>query len=115
MRSVSVTVGMPAYRLPTCPTSPQMPQELATIPQTTSYDQPYGGGGNGSRSLIVTQLQHARSRLVLLQTAYTDAYPDVIAAKHEVAQLEAQLNGAKGEAGGGVRRAQMPRPDLPRF
>lgn len=83
-------------------------KELATIPQTTSYDQPYGGGGNGSRSLIVTQLQHARSRLVLLQTAYTDAYPDVIAAKHEVAQLEAQLNGAKGEAGGGVRRAQMP-------
>jgi polysaccharide chain length determinant protein (PEP-CTERM system associated) len=65
-------------------------RELAVIPKMLSIDQAPQVivGTSGQADTPLKQLQDARKRLDVLLTQYTDAYPDVIATRREIAQLE---------------------------
>jgi polysaccharide chain length determinant protein (PEP-CTERM system associated) len=67
-------------------------KELAAVPAMLSIDQApqiiVGTGGQPDTPL--KRLQDARKRLALLRAQYTDAYPDVVSTRREIAQLEAE-------------------------
>jgi polysaccharide chain length determinant protein (PEP-CTERM system associated) len=74
--------------------------ELGELPQSATV----GGGtviaGTGP---IAVQLADARSRLSQLRTQFTENYPDVVALKSQIADLESRLSSDKGgtATGGG--------------
>ena len=80
-------------------------KELAAIPPMLSVErapQVVVDGSPGADS-PAERLSKARKRLDTLQLQYTDAYPDVIAARREIAQLEAE---AKHSGGSGSVRSR---------
>ncbi|HEV2098795.1 MAG TPA: XrtA system polysaccharide chain length determinant [Stellaceae bacterium] len=79
-------------------------KELAAIPPTLSVErapQVIVDASQGSDS-PTARLSKARKRLDALRLQYTDEFPDVIAARREIAQLEAE---AKSSAGSGSVRS----------
>jgi len=90
-------------------------KEAAGVPATLSLDQAasiiiHNGGPSGSQ--IQLQLDEAKRKLTDLQSRYTDDFPDVVAAKRDVASLEAQVKAsATGAAGDdGPRKSSVPNP-----
>jgi polysaccharide chain length determinant protein (PEP-CTERM system associated) len=70
----------------------EMAKELAATPATLSFSQAAAVVvNNGNSGDPRFQLTAAKSKLADLQSRYTDDYPDVVAAKRDVANLEKQI------------------------
>jgi polysaccharide chain length determinant protein (PEP-CTERM system associated) len=78
-----------------------MARELATTPQVLSTE---GGAGEGGGAL-----RAAENRLRQLQQVYTDQYPEVITAKHEVEVLK-RAAGSSDSSGGEPGDRAAPNP-----
>jgi polysaccharide chain length determinant protein (PEP-CTERM system associated) len=89
-------------------------KELAAVPAMLSVDQAPQiiVGAFGQPDTLEKRLQDARKRLDLLLTQYTDAYPDVVATRREIAQLEADAKdpSARNRADGVDAKSQIPNP-----
>jgi polysaccharide chain length determinant protein (PEP-CTERM system associated) len=88
-------------------------KELATVPATLSLSQAPQVVVNalGKPNSLAERLEKAKSDLESLRLQYTDQYPDVIAARQKLADLEAEAK--KGGGSGsilGAGKSQLPNP-----
>jgi polysaccharide chain length determinant protein (PEP-CTERM system associated) len=89
--------------------------QLSGMPKTTMIDAPGAlnvngvqvGGGAGQGSALM-RLGQAKQSLVELQSKYTDDFPDIVATKHLIAQLENELRSSPSANEGGS--ASIPNP-----
>src|SRR5262249_27776332 len=80
-------------------------QQLATVPAMLSVDrgpQVIVDASQGAAAAPKT-LEQARRQLATLRLKYTDEYPDVIAARRQVAELEAEARRPAPESGPGAK------------
>ena len=71
--------------------------QLTSIPQTVASDQLptlSGNGFSGGSSSPMAMLEQDEQKLLEMHSKYTDNYPDVIALKQEIAQLEKEVTQA---------------------
>ncbi len=85
-------------------------KELATVPPMLSVDRAPQVVVNGGRMLSPDEqrLEQMRNNLDTLRLKYTDQHPDVVAAREEIKQLEAEVKHSGSEAAGGVSKTQIP-------
>ena len=86
--------------------------QLASIPQTVASDQlpslaDHGNGGSGS---AMARLQQAEQNLIDLRSKYTENYPDIIATKQIIAQLEKEVSAASTKGPSMAPAAGVPNP-----
>ncbi len=84
-------------------------KELASVPPMLSVDRAPQVVINGGRALRPDEqrLEQMRNNLDTLRLKYTDQHPDVIAAREEIKQIEAELKHS-GPEGAGVNKTQIP-------
>jgi polysaccharide chain length determinant protein (PEP-CTERM system associated) len=90
-------------------------KDMASVPPTLSLDQAAQVIIHNGNSASPTQLQldEAKRKLSDLQSRYTDDFPDVVAAKRDVATLEAQLktdSANKDSGDGDTHKSTVPNP-----
>lgn len=85
-------------------------KELATVPPMLSVDRAPQVVFNGGRTVSPDEqrLEQMRNNLDTLRLKYTDQHPDVIAAREEIKQLEAEVKHSGSDAAGGVSKTQIP-------
>ena len=76
--------------------------ELGQLPQSTTLS---GGQAVTVAGPLAQQLADDRAKLAQLETQFTDKYPDVVALKSQIADLENRLNGER--AGGGTTGSRI--------
>jgi polysaccharide chain length determinant protein (PEP-CTERM system associated) len=86
----------------------ELQKELAAVPPMLSLDQAPQVIVNAVSvpDSITKRLQDAQKHLDSLRTQYTDAYPDVIAARREIARLEAEVKNPTGQGAAGAVAAK---------
>ncbi len=89
-------------------------KDAATVPATLSLDQAaqviiHNGNSESSKQI---QLDEAKRKLSDLQSRYTDDFPDVVAAKRDIASLQASIKAdvAGPGAGDDSRKSTVPNP-----
>jgi polysaccharide chain length determinant protein (PEP-CTERM system associated) len=86
-------------------TRDSLQKQLAGVPPMLSVDrgpQVFVDASQGSAASAPKNVEQARQNLALLRLKYTEQHPDVVAARRQVAQLEAD---ARNPTGGGADRA----------
>ena len=86
-------------------TRDSLQKQLASVPPMLSVDrgpQVFVDASQGNAASAPKNLEQARQNLALLRLKYTEEHPDVIAARRQVAQLEAD---ARNPTGSGAERA----------
>jgi polysaccharide chain length determinant protein (PEP-CTERM system associated) len=83
-------------------------QQIASVPAMLTVDRAPQVVVTGHLSPDETRLQQLKSNLDTLRLKYTDQHPDVIAARKEIAQLEAEMKHSGGAAGVGNGKSQVP-------
>lgn len=85
-------------------------KELATVPPMLSVDRAPQVVVNGGRTISPDEqrLEQMRNNLDTLRLKYTDQHPDVIAAREEIKQLEAEVKHSGSDAAGGISKTQIP-------
>lgn len=93
--------------------------QLASIPKIIYIDGPgplvlSSSSGNtptaGRGGSLFQQLAEAKQELIDLRSKYTDDYPDVIAVKRRVAQLQAELSATPPTGSQGAGNQSIPNP-----
>lgn len=79
-------------------------EELGQLPQATTVA---GGQVIEGVGPVAAQLADARAKLAQLRTQFTDEYPDVVALKSQIADLESRLSSDHGSPVAGAGRAQI--------
>lgn len=86
--------------------------QMAQVPQLLSVTAPPSVSSSGQ--IVVaspeTRLAQAKRNLADLRLVYTDKHPDVIAAQHSVAQLEADVDAARKAGGTNEGKTQISNP-----
>ncbi len=89
-------------------------KDAATVPATLSLDQAaqviiHNGNSESSKQI---QLDEAKRKLSDLQSRYTDDFPDVVAAKRDIASLQASIKADAAGAGASddSRKSTVPNP-----
>jgi polysaccharide chain length determinant protein (PEP-CTERM system associated) len=86
-------------------------KELASVPTTLTVDHGPLVIVGGHLSLLEERLQELRRNLDSLLLKYTEEHPDVKAARHAIAQLQAEATkssaGGAGQAGNGANKGQI--------
>ncbi len=89
-------------------------KDMASVPATLSLDQAAQVVIHNGNAASPTELQlaEAKRKLSDLQSRYTDDFPDVVAAKRDVATLEAQVKSDtnKDSADGDTHKSTVPNP-----
>lgn len=83
-------------------------QQIASVPAMLTVDRAPQVVVTGRLSPDETRLQQMKSNLDTLRLKYTDQHPDVIAARKEIAQLEAEMKHSGGAPGVGAGKTQVP-------
>ena len=83
-------------------------QQITSVPAMLTVDRAPQVVVNGRLSPDETRLQQLKTNLDSLRLKYTDQHPDVIAARKEIAQLEAEMKHSSGAAGAGAGKTQVP-------
>jgi succinoglycan biosynthesis transport protein ExoP len=98
----------------------QMPRENEVFmpvmrPRSEAVGAPGAGlaTGQAARDPVVVRLEEARTMLAQLQSKYTDAHPEVVRARRQLAELQARL-ASQGQEAGGVSEQLVPVPELRR-
>jgi len=86
-------------------------KQLASVPPMLSVDRAPQVivDASADRSSVAARLNDARKRVETLRSEYTEAYPDMIAARRELAQLEEEAKnpGASGARNAGEFKTQI--------
>src|SRR5262249_43379067 len=86
--------------------------QLKQVPQFRPAGTFTNGNGSGgvagvqAASPLANRLATAQANLAMLRLKYTDAHPDVIALKNEVADLEAQVQAANAATAAAIAAAK---------
>jgi polysaccharide chain length determinant protein (PEP-CTERM system associated) len=81
-------------------------KQIASVPPMLSVDSAPQVIVAGAQSPDEQRLQQLRSNLVALRLKYTDKHPDVIAARQELQEFEAEMKHSAGAAG--ATKTQIP-------
>lgn len=82
-------------------------QQIASVPPMLTVDRAPQVVVNGRLSPDETRLEQLKSNLDTLRLKYTDQHPDVIAARQEIAQLEAEMKHPGSGPGVGAGKSQV--------
>ncbi len=85
-------------------------KELSSVPPMLSVDRVPQVVVNGGRVLTPDEqrLEQMRNNLDGMRLKYTDQHPDVIAAREQIKQLEAEMKHSVSESAGGAGKTQIP-------
>jgi polysaccharide chain length determinant protein (PEP-CTERM system associated) len=87
-------------------------KELATTPQYVTTTQAAQVVINNGQSSRIVEIESAKRKLAELQSRFTDSFPDVIALKRDIANMQAQLadEKKKGVDGNDPNKATLANP-----